>query len=86
MRILMGRLYNLELEKRDAERQASYASKEAIAFGSQIRTYTLQPFRLVKDHRTGYESTDVDAVLDGDIDGFTHAWLLYRHAQTHGAD
>ncbi|MDO5536836.1 MAG: peptide chain release factor 2 [Desulfovibrionaceae bacterium] len=83
MRILMGRLYNLELEKRDAERQASYASKEAIAFGSQIRTYTLQPFRLIKDHRTGYESTDVDAVLDGDIDGFTHAYLLYRHEQTH---
>ncbi len=81
MRILMGRLYNLELEKRDAERQANYASKEAIAFGSQIRTYTLQPFRLVKDHRTNYESTDVDAVLDGDIDGFTHAYLLYRHEQ-----
>ncbi|WP_204218402.1 peptide chain release factor 2 [Desulfovibrio sp. An276] len=81
MRILMGRLYNLELEKRDAERQANYASKEAIAFGSQIRTYTLQPFRLVKDHRTNFESTDVDAVLDGDIDGFTHAYLLYRHEQ-----
>ena len=83
MRILMGRLYNLELEKRDAERQASYASKDAIAFGSQIRTYTMQPFRLVKDHRTGYESTDVDAVMDGNIDGFTHAYLLYRHEQMH---
>ncbi len=83
MRILMGRLYNLELEKRDAERQASYASKDAIAFGSQIRTYTMQPFRLVKDHRTGYESTDVDAVMDGHIDGFTHAYLLYRHEQMH---
>ncbi len=85
MRILMGRLYNLELEKRDAERQASYASKEAIAFGSQIRTYTLQPFRLIKDHRTGCEATDVDAVLDGDIDSFSHAYLLYRHEQTHRA-
>ncbi len=83
MRILMGRLYNLELEKRDAERQASYASKDAIAFGSQIRTYTMQPFRLVKDHRTGYESTDVDAVMDGNIDGFTHAYLLHRHEQMH---
>ncbi len=85
MRILMGRLYNLELEKRDAERQASYASKEVIAFGSQIRTYTPQPFRLIKDHRTCFEATDVDAVLDGDIDGFTHAYLLYRHEQTHKA-
>lgn len=85
MRILMGRLYNLELEKRDAERQATYASKEDIGFGSQIRTYTLQPFRLIKDHRTSFEATDVDAVLDGDIDGFTHAYLLYRHEQTHKA-
>ncbi len=85
MRILMARLYNMELEKRDAERQATYASKEAIAFGSQIRTYTLQPFRLIKDHRTGYESTSVDAVLDGDIDGFTHAYLLYKYEQNHKA-
>lgn len=83
MRILMGRLYNLELEKRDAQRQATYANKDAIAFGSQIRTYTLQPFRLVKDHRTGCECTDTDAVLDGDIDTFGRAFLLWRHEQTH---
>lgn len=83
MRILMGRLYNLELEKRDAQRQASYAGKDAIAFGSQIRTYTLQPFRLIKDHRTGYEGTDIDAVLDGDLDDFQHAYLLYRHEKLH---
>ncbi|MBQ1845013.1 MAG: PCRF domain-containing protein, partial [Desulfovibrio sp.] len=83
MRILMGRLYNLELEKRDAERQATYDSKDAIAFGSQIRTYTLQPFRLVKDHRTGCEGTDTDAILDGDIDKFQHAFLLWRFAKLH---
>ncbi|MCR5256767.1 MAG: peptide chain release factor 2 [Desulfovibrio sp.] len=83
MRILMGRLYNLELEKRDAERQATYDSKDAIAFGSQIRTYTLQPFRLVKDHRTGCEGTDTDAILDGDIDAFQHAFLLWRFAKLH---
>ena len=58
-------------------------SKDAIAFGNQIRTYTLQPFRLVKDHRTGCEGTDTDAVLDGDIDKFQHAFLLWRFAKLH---
>lgn len=81
MRVLRARLYNLELQKRDAERQAKYAGKDAIAFGSQIRTYTMQPYRLVKDHRTGSENSDVDAVLDGQIDQFQHDYLLYRHEQ-----
>ena len=56
-----------------------YQEKEAINFGSQIRTYTLQPYRLIKDHRTGTEDTDVDRVLDGDLDKFIHNLLLYRH-------
>lgn len=81
MRVLRARLYNLEVQKREAERQASYAGKDAIAFGSQIRTYTLQPYRLVKDHRTGTENGNVDAVLDGQIDQFQHDYLLYRHEQ-----
>ena len=81
LRVLRARLYNMELQKREAERQAEYAGKDAIAFGSQIRTYTLQPYRLVKDHRTGSESGDVDAVLDGQIDQFQHDYLLYRHEQ-----
>lgn len=81
LRILKARLYNLELQKREAERQAEYAGKDAIAFGSQIRTYTLQPYRLVKDHRTGTEVGDVDAVLNGNIDIFQHDYLLYRHEQ-----
>ena len=76
-----SRLYNMELEKREAARQAQYAGKDAIAFGSQIRTYTLQPYRLVKDHRTGTEVGDVDAVLDGQIDAFQHDYLLHRHEQ-----
>ena len=83
MRILKARLYNLEIEKRDAERQAAYDSKNAIAFGSQIRTHTLQPFQLIKDHRTGCESTDCAGVLDGDIDKFAHAYLLYRFEKLH---
>lgn len=81
MRILRARLYNMEVQKREAERQAQYAGKDAIAFGSQIRTYTLQPYRLVKDHRTGCESGDVEGVLDGQIDKFQHAYLLCRHEQ-----
>ncbi|MDY0203080.1 MULTISPECIES: peptide chain release factor 2 [Desulfovibrio] len=81
LRVLRARLYNMELEKREAARQAQYAGKDAIAFGSQIRTYTLQPYRLVKDHRTGTEVGDVDAVLDGQIDAFQHDYLLHRHEQ-----
>ena len=81
MRVLRARLYNLEVQKREAARQAKYAGKDAISFGSQIRTYTLQPYRLVKDHRTGCESGDVEAVLDGQIDKFQHDYLLHRHEQ-----
>lgn len=83
MRVLRARLYNLEVQKREAERQAEYAGKDIIAFGSQIRTYTLQPYRLVKDHRTGTEVGNVDGVLDGQIDTFQHDYLLYRHEQEH---
>ena len=76
MRILRGRIYELELSKRDAARQAEYAGKNAISFGSQIRTYTLQPYRLVKDHRSNCEVGDVDAVLDGHIDRLLREYLL----------
>ncbi|WP_298067547.1 peptide chain release factor 2 [uncultured Mailhella sp.] len=82
MRVLRARLYAYEQSKRDAARQADYAGKDAIAFGSQIRTYTLQPYRLVKDHRTGCECGDVDAVLNGEIDAFLRDYLLYRHTRT----
>lgn len=83
MRVLRARLYNLEVQKREAARQAQYAGKDAIAFGSQIRTYTLQPYRLVKDHRTGCESGDIEGVLDGQIDQFQHDYLLHCHEQEH---
>ncbi len=79
MRILKARLYQHERAKRDALRQADYAGKDAIAFGSQIRTYTMQPYRLVKDHRTNTEVGDVDAVMDGNINPFIRDYLLYRH-------
>ena len=79
MRILRGRLYELELHKRDEARQAQYAGKDAISFGSQIRTYTLQPYRLVKDHRTNTEIGDVEAVLNGKIDKLLRDTLLAFH-------
>jgi len=81
MQILRARLYDLENRKRDAARQATYADKDSIAFGSQIRTYTLQPYRLVKDHRTNSEMGDVDAVLSGRIDQFQREYLLHQHGQ-----
>lgn len=81
LKVLKARLYEQELQKIASERQADYVSKGAIAFGSQIRTYTLQPYRLVKDHRTNTETSSVDAVLDGNIDQFIHNYLLYLHAK-----
>ena len=80
MKVLKARLYDLEIKEQQAQRQAEYESKEAIGFGSQIRTYTLQPYRLVKDHRTGCEMGDVEAVLDGEIDTFIREYLLHFHA------
>jgi peptide chain release factor 2 len=78
MKILRSRLYELEIEKRQAATRKLDESKMEISFGSQIRTYTLQPYRLVKDHRTKFEMGDVDRVLDGDLDPFIRAFLLLR--------
>lgn len=85
MKILRSRLYERELRKLEDERKSQYQDKDAINFGSQIRTYTLQPYRLVKDHRTGTENGDVDAVLNGSLDAFIRDQLLYRHAQRNAA-
>lgn len=78
MQVLRSKLYELELEKRRAETADLEASKMDISFGSQIRNYVLHPYRLVKDTRTKFELTDVDAVLDGEIDEFIKEFLLYR--------
>jgi peptide chain release factor 2 len=76
MKVLRARLYQLEEEKKAAEVKKMHDNKKDIAWGSQIRSYTLQPYRLIKDHRTGFESGNVDAVLDGDLAGFIKATLL----------
>ncbi len=75
MKVLKGRLARLREEEREKEIATAYDAKGEIAFGSQIRTYTLQPYTLVKDHRTGCENGDVQRVLDGDLDRFMEAWL-----------
>ncbi len=76
MKLLKSRLYDLEMEKRREQEDAMYAQKKEIAWGSQIRSYVLQPYRMVKDHRTKHETGNVDRVLDGDLDDFIEAYLL----------
>jgi len=78
MRLLRARLYQVELEKRKEEQAKIEGEKKEIGFGSQIRSYVLQPYQLVKDLRTGYEVGDVQRILDGDLDGFVEAYLAQR--------
>ena len=78
MKLLRARLYQLEVEKRQEEQEKLEGEKKDIAFGSQIRSYTMQPYQLVKDQRTGHESGDVQRVLDGGLDGFVEAYLAQR--------
>ncbi|MGB6471184.1 MAG: peptide chain release factor 2 [Candidatus Acidiferrales bacterium] len=78
MKVLKSRLYELELEKRQSETRKLDATKSEISFGSQIRSYVMQPYQLIKDHRTKVERGDVQRVLDGDLDAFIRAYLLYR--------
>jgi peptide chain release factor 2 len=82
MQVLRSKLYELELEKRRADTAELAADKQDISFGSQIRNYTLQPYRLVKDARTKLERTDVEAILDGDIDDFIKEFLLFKKGQS----
>jgi peptide chain release factor 2 len=82
MKFLRSRLYELELRKRREVADKLEASKADIDFGSQIRSYVLHPYRLVKDHRTKFEVGDADRVLDGDLDDFIQAYLLSRRGAT----
>ena len=75
MKILKARLFELEQKKKEAEFNAIVGEKKDIAWGSQIRSYVFQPYQMVKDHRTGHETSQVSSVMDGDIDGFIEAYL-----------
>jgi len=76
--MLKAKLYMLEKQKRDAHIAKLYGDKGEIAWGSQIRSYVLQPYQLVKDHRTDFQTGNVEAILDGEIDGFIESYLRYR--------
>jgi len=76
MKILRARLYELEMHKRTQKMEEIHKTKKEIAWGNQIRSYILHPYRLVKDHRTGVETGNADNVLDGDLDIFIEAYLM----------
>ncbi|MCP4722179.1 MAG: peptide chain release factor 2, partial [Desulfobacteraceae bacterium] len=76
LKVLTSRLYQLEKDKQNQKMQNLHDGKDDIAWGSQIRSYVLHPYRMVKDHRIGLEIGDVDRVLDGDLDPFIQGVLL----------
>jgi peptide chain release factor 2 len=80
MRVLRARLFEREQERREQEIAAQSGEKADVGFGSQIRSYVLHPYKMVKDLRTGVETSDVERVLDGDIDAFIYAYLKSRAA------
>jgi peptide chain release factor 2 len=84
MKILKSRLYDLEMQKRQEKLDAVELGKKNIAFGSQIRSYVMHPYRMVKDHRTKFEVGDIDRVMDGDLDGLIKATLVARARGTLG--
>lgn len=75
MQMLKAKLFQLEEDKKRAEMERVYGEKGEVAFGSQIRSYVFQPYQMVKDHRTGWDTGNVQAVMDGDLDGFIEAKL-----------
>ena len=80
MKMLKSRLAELQRREREAELVALRGEQRAIDFGSQIRSYVQHPYQMVKDHRTGYETSSVDKVLDGDLTGLQMAYLQWRRS------
>jgi peptide chain release factor 2 len=78
MKVLKSRLYMLEQQKRDDELAKLYSEKGEIAWGNQIRSYVLQPYQMVKDHRTSFQTGNVEPVLDGELDEFIESYLRHR--------
>jgi peptide chain release factor 2 len=83
LKLLKAKLYAVEMQKRKAEVEKTYDEKGEVSFGRQIRNYTMQPYTLVKDTRTGHESGQVQAVLDGEIDDFIQSYLRLKAEQKH---
>ncbi len=77
MKMLAAQLYELEKKKQAEQQEGLHGDKKGISWGSQIRSYVLQPYRMIKDHRTEVEAGNVDKVLDGDLDAFITAYLLW---------
>jgi len=82
MKLLKAKLYELEQEKKRAKVEKHYDEKGSIAWGSQIRSYVFMPYQMVKDHRTGFETGNVQKIMDGDIDKFIHAYLSQKTKKT----
>ena len=82
MKILRAKIYELEQDKKKREMEQFYGAKGEIAWGHQIRSYVLQPYTMVKDHRTEAETGQVDAVLDGDLELFIEAWLKQNRGES----
>lgn len=80
MSMLKSRLYNLELQKRQEEADKINSTKSEIGWGSQIRSYVMQPYQMVKDLRSGFESSNVNAIMDGEIDEFLSATLMHNNS------
>jgi peptide chain release factor 2 len=80
MKMLKAKLYEVEMDKKRSEAERHYDAKGDIGWGHQIRSYVFMPYQLVKDMRTDFETSQIDAVMDGDLDGFMHSYLTWRAA------
>jgi peptide chain release factor 2 len=83
MQFLRAKLYDIEVKKKEQELAAQRDGQQDVAWGSQIRSYVLQPYQMIKDHRTGAETSDVNRVLDGDLDMFVEAYLKWDLERKH---
>ena len=86
MKILKARLYELRRMEEKQKEDELNSSKKEIGWGSQIRSYVMHPYRMVKDHRTNFESSGVDAILDGEIDDFIESYLLHDATENPGEE
>ena len=81
LKMLKSRLYEEELKRREAAKNAVNSGKKKIEWGSQIRSYVFHPYKMIKDHRTDYEVGNVQPVMDGELDGFIKAYLMMEKEQ-----